>query len=190
MNSICQMLRRFFRKPNLRRLPGRFKVRDGAFSMALTYRMRGLFPGSVTRTHPQWIEPCKVDPSLLPVAPGMAVKINTAGDAVTPFVAGDTGVTQIYGVVVRVYPFQPTIVNPDGTTTTPVPICDVLRQGYIGMTCTGTAKKDGAVFIKLADGSAATATGTGITAALVTNARFNGPADAGGVAEVIISLDR
>jgi hypothetical protein len=188
MNSICLMLRRFFRKPNLRRLPGRFKVRDASIPMALTYRMRGLFPGSVTRTHPQWIEPCKVDPSLLPVAPGMAVKLNAAGDAVTPYVAGDTGVTQIYGVVCRVYPWQPTVLNVDGSATTAVPICDVLREGYIGMTCTGTAKKDGSVFIKLADGSAATATGSGITAALITNARFNGPADAGGVAEVVVSL--
>jgi hypothetical protein len=187
--AFCNLIRRLFaRTSHLRRLPGRFKVRDSSFPMALTYRMRGLFPGTVNRTHPCWIEPVKVDPSLAAVAPGMAVKINAAGDAITPYVAGDTGITSIYGVVVRAYPAQPTVVNADGTTTTPVPVADVLRSGYIGMTTTGTVKKNGAVFIKVADGTAASATGTGITAAAATNLQFNGPADSGGVAEVIVTI--
>ena len=187
MNSICQMLRKLFvKKPQLRRLPGRYRMRDASFPMAIIYRMRGIFPGSVTRTHPQWIEPCKVDPTGAAVAPGMAVKINATGDAVTPFLAADTP-TVIYGVVTRAYPWQPFVVNADGSQTTPVPVCDVLREGYIAVNTTGVPKKDANAYLNPTTGVFAAAAGTGISGP-ITNAHFNGPPDSAGVAELVVQL--
>lgn len=188
--NIFERVHYLLRKPKKLRYVGRMKVRDSSFPMAITYRMRGLFPGAVTRSHPQWIEPVKVDPASTALSPGQAVKINATGDAVTALVAGDSVATYIYGVVVRSYPTQPVVVNPDLTQTTATPVVDVMREGYVGVSVSGTPKKDGAAFAGLPAGTAqfAAATGTGFTTASMTNCRFNGPPDSAGVAELVISL--
>jgi hypothetical protein len=169
------------RKP-VRRIPGRFKVRDASFPMAITFRMGGLYPGMVTRTHPQWIEPNKADLTNGPLLAGQAVKLNTAKTAVIAFATGATD-TMIYGVVVRVYPFQQYVLNGDGTQVTPAPVVDVLREGYIGVKVTGAPNKGDPAYVNLTDASFAA---TGTTA--LTNAHFNGLPDAAGNAELVVTI--
>jgi len=183
----------FRRKPTLRRIPGRYKVRDASFPMALTFRMNGLFPGQVTRTHPQWIEPCLKHPAAAPILPGMAVVVVQADNSVIPvdgtFVAGP-----IHGVAVRSYPVQSTIINGDGSTVSSTPQVDILREGYIGVPCVGVPAKEGDVFIWIAADAAPhkqggfEAVASGANTVEVTNAKFNGPPDAQGNAEVVLTI--
>ena len=155
--------------------------------MAITYRMQGLFPGAVQRTHPCSVEPEKLDPSVLtPVIPGLAMKINATGDGVIPLGVADTTATSIYGVAVRPYPMQQLVMNPDGSAVAPPPVCDVLRWGYIGVKVTGTPVKGGPAYLTLATGVFATAAGGGVAGPFV-NAHFNGPPDVNGVAELIVT---
>jgi hypothetical protein len=158
-----------------------------AFPMAIKYRMGGLFPGAVTRTHPVSILPYKVDPTVPPGTAnvGDAVKLNAAGDAVMPVGAGDTAATSIFGVIVRAYPMQVSVVNADGSTVLTYPVVDVLREGYIGVKTTGAPVIGTPAYVVLADGTFAAAAAAGIAGPMV-NAHFNGPPDANGYAELFV----
>jgi hypothetical protein len=159
-----------------------------AFSMAIPYRMNGLFAGSVNRTHPCSVVPHKQDPTVVgPIAPGTAVKVNATGDGVIPIGAGDAALTNIFGIVVRAYPVQPGVWNTDGTISQPMRPVDVLRYGYIGVRTTGTPVIGGPAFVVLADGSFASATSGATTTGAAVNAHFNGPPDANGNAELVVT---
>jgi hypothetical protein len=182
MQTIREFLHRLFtKKPALRRIPGRFKVRDAAGSV-ITYRMNGLIPGGVTRTHPQWIVPYTFDNTNGPFVYGAPVKVNAAGNAVERYANGDAP-TSIFGVIVRPFPSQPFVVSADGTQTNPMPVVDVMRSGYIGVKVTGVGLIDGACGLSATDA-------TVFNAALATlnNCRLNGPSDAQGYAELLVSI--
>ena len=183
----------FPKHPTTRRIPGRYKVRDGAFANVITYRMGGLFPGSVTRTHPQWIEPCLIHPQATYPLPGNAVMLHQSDNSVLPvdgtFVAGP-----IYGVAVRAYPTQPMVMDATGNITTSSPEVDVMREGYIGVAVVGTPLKGGSAWIWVAATALPHVQGgfeaaaSGASTVQLTNCKFNGPADANGNAELIITI--
>jgi hypothetical protein len=184
MQTIRDFLNRVFdKKPIVRRLPGRWKVRDATSPMVLTFRMPGLQPGGVTRTHPQWIEPCKVAPGNL-LLPGQAVRVSDAGDSVQAFAAADSAATSIYGVVVRAYPTQPFVLNSDMSQIAAPPVVDILREGYIGVRCAGVPKKFGEAFVVGADGTFSAVSGIGP----LSNAQFNGTPDSNGLAELVVTI--
>lgn len=184
MQTIRDFLSRVFdKKPTLRRLPGRWKVRDATSPMVLTFRMPGLQPGGVTRTHPQWIEPCKIVPGQI-LLPGQAVRVSDAGDSVQAIAAADSALTAIYGVVVRAYPTQPFVLNSDMTQIAAPPVVDILREGYIGVRCAGVPKKLGAAYVVAADGTFSAVAGIGP----LQNAHFNGMPDSNGLAELVVTI--
>lgn len=178
---------------------GRAYVRDAA---AFPFRMGATVPGTVNRTHPFTIEGCLADAGTPPTAFGQPVVVDTGG-GVRPLVAGDSGLTAIYGITVRPYPFQQQATTNygstafgDGAPATDQAV-DVLRSGYITGRLGGTAvaAKGGAVFVWVAADSGAhkqgyfeaEATG-GSTIALDAKTTFNGPADANGFAEVAFNI--
>lgn len=154
------------------------------------YRMGAGFPGDVNRTHPASIEPVFNDGTLGVPYAGLAALINSAGTGIRAVATGDTGVTVLYGVTCRAYPFQqPT---PDATfgqqnvglESLPLGyVVDVLRLGYITVPIVGTATKNGAVFVWVGastgshvQGGFEAAAASPNTAA-ISNAFFNGPSD-------------
>lgn len=187
-----------------------FTMRGFTRDVALTYRMKAGFPGDVNRTHPACIT-SEAQSEATPVTLyGQAVLVDTVDpdQGVRPFGAGDTAVTKIWGVAVRVFPNSPggTVSAPGaaaslGSAAVPTTgILDVLRSGFamvkIPAAEAAVAKKGGAVFIRCAAAAAddpvagfkAQADG-GNTAALDTFIyTFNGSADADGNVEVCVNV--
>lgn len=171
----------------------RGKTRDVAYS----FRMGAGFPGDVNRAHPFSIEPAQLNAANPPTAYGLAVFANPSDNTVRGAAAGDTGATVIYGAAVRPYPTQQMSGGPNAsigaaTLNTAQPL-DVLRFGYMMVKCTnGTPRKGDPVYVWVAatsgndvQGSFRTSASSGNTAA-ITNAFFNGPADANGICEIEI----
>jgi hypothetical protein len=179
---------------------GRCYTRDN--SMAITFRMRAGFPGEVNRSHPASIEPCLVDAAAPPTAYGQAVLIDPTTQGVRPCVIGDVALTDVWGFTVRPYPFQQASATNYGATNfgDSVPpasgAIDVLKIGYIFTRLGGSAAalKGGAVFVWVAASAGAHVQGqveavasAGNTMALDPKRyQFNGPADAGGLVEIIV----
>lgn len=174
--------------------------------VAFQYRMGAGFPGDVNRTHPASILPCLVDASAPPTLFGQAVLVDPTTQGVRPVVTADgTGITDIFGVTVRPYPFQQQAATNYGAVgfgagTPPEPgAIDVLRAGYIMIQLNNYAAdpsvKAGAVFIWVAASSGqhvmggfeAEASG-GNTAALSPRYFFNSSPDANGITELGVSL--
>ena len=171
--------------------------------VAFTYRMGAGFAGDVNRTHPASIEPTLLNQTNPPTRYGDPVIVNTADGTVRRLIATDTAVTRIYGVLVRPFPTQQTTSSgnygaaPLGDAAPPTGVQvvqDTLRLGYILSKVVGTPTKDGAVFVWIAatsgnniQGGFQAAASGGNTVA-ITNARFNGPPDANGVTEVVVSM--
>lgn len=172
----------------------RAKVRDVAYA----YRMGAGFPGDVNRAHPFSIEPAKMSTTNPLTAYGHAVIVDPANNEVRRALSTDTGVTKLYGIAVRPFPTQQMTGGPDAalgaaSVNTGQPL-DVLRFGYIMAKVNGTPRKGDPAFLWVAassgndtQGSFRTTASAGNTAAL-TNVYFNGPADANGVAELIIVM--
>jgi hypothetical protein len=190
---------------------GRAKTRDVAF----TFRMNAGSPGEVNRSHPMSIEPALNEATgANPLTYfGQAALVDSTNNAVravnntSDSALGNTSAA-IYGVLVRPFPFQST-----GNTETygaegfgvggpPASAAvDVLKSGYIlvqvnkvGGSTAIAPKKGSAVYVRVANGGTgypvggfeSTADGTATNQFTVSNAVFNGPADANGVAEIII----
>jgi len=171
--------------------PVRAKTRDVAF----TFRMGAGFPGDVNRTQPFSVYAGVIDGTTAPRLYGDPVLVNTSANTIRGFVVGDTTTpTTIYGVAVRPYPVQQTSGGMSaalGAGTPPTSgVIDVLRQGNIMVKVNGTVTKNGAVYVWIAATSGSNIQGgfvsilTGGSSVLVSNARFTGPADANGVAEL------
>lgn len=194
MQTIREFISRLFdKKPTLRKIPGRFKVRDAVLGGgAITYRMGGFFPGAVTRTHPFSIEPCLKDPSAAPMPPGTGAVVKAGANTVVP-IDGTFAAGPLYGIVTRPYPTQAVVVNSDGTQVTSSPEVDLLRYGYIGVACNGTPTKDSPVYVWIAASAAPHVQGGfeaasgGASTVAVSNCKWNGPGDVNGFAELIIS---
>lgn len=173
-------------------------VRAKARDVAYTYRMGAGFPGDVNRAHPFSIEPTLLSTAVPVAAYGLGVVVDPANNRVRGVQPGDTGITRLYGVAVRPFPTQQTTggMNSalgDAPVNTTQPL-DVLRFGYFMARVNGTARKGDPAFLWCAasagsdvQGGFRTTASAGNTAAL-TNVFFNGPADASGVAELVIVM--
>lgn len=176
-------------------------ARARTLDIAYGYRMPAGFPGDVNRTHPFSVVPRAMTPTLASKVRlyGDPVLYDAATNSVRGFLAGDTAVTKIDGILVRPYPVQQTTggmsaaigaaVPPDGPA-----VIDVLREGFIMARCNNFATQQpalgGAVFVRVAatagvliqGGFSSVADGANTVA--ITNAKWVGPTDANGITEI------
>jgi hypothetical protein len=178
--------------------------------VAYTYRMPAGIPGEVTRfdTYGATISPEQVNASAAAAgaalnppswAYGALVIVDASG--ARPIVAGDTAYAPAYdfGFLVRPFPGGDRgVAFPSGTVgfgagTPPVSgVIDVLRRGYLSVKLGGAAAaaKGGAVYYYAASSTGLHVQGASMEAAAggnlvqVTNAFFQGPADANGNTEI------
>ena len=176
----------------------RAKTRDVAFQ----YRMGAGFPGDVNRTHPASILPGMMNSTNPVRLYGDPVLIDTSTNSYRGLLVGDTAVTKIDGVLVRPYPTQQqsggmsSAIGAATPPTTPVPV-DVLNEGFIIARCNNFATqqptKGGAVHVWIAASTGAHVQGgfesvaTGGSTIAITNAKWNGPADANGITEIQVA---
>ena len=185
-----------------RRNLGRHRTCDTSF----TYRMGAGFPGDVNRGHPASILPKIIDTSVGP-SPfyGQPCILVAATGGVRQFAAGDTALTDSFGVVARPYPIQQTSnsnfsgAQGYGAVAPPsLQPLDVVRAGYVMVQVPAgqTPQPGGTVYVWCAvsggghtqGGFEAAPTG-GSTATLATPKwQWNSPPDASGVAELSITL--
>jgi len=187
--------------PYVLRSVGRHRTNDTAF----TFRMGAGFAGDVNRGHPASIQPALISPVNPVILYGQAVIIDaTAGNnnGVRALQAGDTALTDIWGVAVRPYPIQQSTTSspygevPYGAIAAPTmqPL-DVLRGGYIMVPVVGQSVKGGAVYIWVAasggghvQGGFEIVASAGNTCSLSASGyQFNSPPDANGIAELILN---
>ena len=175
---------------------GRYKVRDEA----LLYRMRTGFAGSVTRQHPVGIEPTLQSTANPPQGFGLPVAMDRGSQGVRALTAGDT-TDVVYGITVRVYPYQQTTGGPLAALGSAVPLAgaiDVLKQGYILVHVNGLPLKGDPLYVWTAatqgahiqGGFEAVAT-AGSTIQVGSSARnfyFNGPPGADGLTEIAYNV--
>lgn len=96
---------RDFRHKNPGRLLGRFQTQDNT-STAISYVLPAGSAGTVTRLHPDSIWPCLIDGNSPPLYYGEGVVIDASTQGVRPLVAGDSAVTDVYGITVKPFPIQ------------------------------------------------------------------------------------
>lgn len=182
-----------------RRSYGRHRTCD----TAITFRMNAGVPGDINRGHPVSIQPCLIDPNAPPTLYGQPVLVDATTQGVRPLVAGDSAITDIWGITARPYPIQQATTSSSygavgyGNLAPPLlqPI-DVMRGGYMMVSVVGACLKGGSVFVWVAASSGqhiqggfeSGAGGGSNTAALSGKYAYNSPPDSTGVAEVIISF--
>ena len=174
------------------RFVGRSKTHDVSF----TYRMGAGFPGDVTRISAAKIEVVQQDAVPCDIYGQGLILDATSHKARPPYSEGNTAIA-CYGISVRPYPLTENTQSPSiGTATPPTTgLFDVLRSGYIlgKLGGAGASAKDGVARMWVAASSGSEVKGQWTSAALsastveFNNVRFNGPADANGVVELIIN---
>lgn len=162
--------------------------------VAYATRVPAGFPGSVSRSDSLTIQQEVIDAATPPTAYGKVIKL-VSGKA-QPVASGDAG-SVTYGWSVRPYPAQSSTNGLGGSAPPTSGIIDVLRRGFMTVTLTlGTAAKNGQVYVVTTAGgtvvvgdivTAASPAGGG-TAVAVTGSFFTGPADAGGVVEIMHNI--
>jgi hypothetical protein len=202
--NIDKMLRRVGILPARRRGVSVGDVRTcDAPTNIFQYRMNTGFAGDPTRTHPTSIFPQLIDPNAPPTyfGQGVIADISSTNGVRVPN-SGDSGLTLIWGITVRPFPFQQatTATNYGGNTfggEAPASsgAIDILRSGSIMVTLQGsTAAQMGAaakMCIVAGTGyvvggfSMDSVSGTFIT---LTDAYFNGPAGADGLVELVFNI--
>jgi hypothetical protein len=171
---------------------------------AFTFRAGAGFPGEVTRQENSIIEPVVLNASNPPLLYGVPMVIDsTGGNAgiVRPLVAGDSGLTAFYGILVRPFPtsqasvtnFGNTPLGGAGVPPTSGP-ASLLVSGYIAVqvpVAQTLAVKNGLVFIWVAATSGAHIQGgfetvsSGSTISIPASlCRYNGAQDANGIIEL------
>lgn len=188
-------------KPLLTWPRGRARTADVAFNLSMP---AGL-PGTVSRhTPPGTIEQCLMNVTTPILGFGFAVLPDLAiTNGVRQVAAGDSALTNIYGIAVNPFPTNMQSATNYGATgfgATPPPTnqpIDVLRSGYILVPIVGTPQKGGQVFVWVAasggghtqGGFEAAATG-GSTISIENDLRttFSGGVDASGVGEVCFNI--
>jgi hypothetical protein len=173
--------------------------RSTTHDAAIKYRMDAGYPGDINRTHPFSVLPAQADGTTPPRRYGDPIIFGT--NTIRGFVAGDTAVTKLRGVLVRPYPVSQTsggmsasfgAATPPGANS----VLDYIEDGFVMVKVdnigAGAPSKGSAVFVWCAasagndvQGGFRCAASAGNTAA-IANAEFNGPADANGVAEIRI----
>lgn len=88
------------------RFVGRARVTDAFDPMAFQFRMGAGFAGEVNRKHPFDIVAHLPDTTNPPTFYGQAVVIDSSSKKIRRVISSDTGLTNIYGVTVRPFPFQ------------------------------------------------------------------------------------
>jgi len=166
----------------------RAKTRDVAFP----YRMGAGFAGDINRTHPFDVVPGLMNATNPATRYGNALLVDGATSSYRTPLVGDVAVTTIHGILVRPYPTQQSSTSQAlGSGVPPTSgIIDVFKAGLIMVNVVGSPLLRGAAFVWAAasggghiqGGFEAAATG-GSTMA-ITNAYFNGPPDANGIAEL------
>lgn len=125
---------RDFKMKNAGRKLGSFRTQDNA-ATAITFQLPSGAPGTVTRLHPDSIWPSLIDGSAPPLYYGQGVVIDATTEGVRPLAAGDTGLTDVYGITVRPYPLQQTSGGMSASNNSATPpafgIIDVLTIGGI-----------------------------------------------------------
>ena len=170
------------------------KIRAMTMDVAYLYGVGSLLAGTVARAHPFEVEAGRINVALPPQSYGCAVLASGANNDLKGVTTTDTGVTRLYGVSVLPYPTSQVtggMGSGFGVATPPATgVMDVLRSGVIAVRVAGTVKKDDPAFVWVAASTGNHVQGTfensasaGNTAA-ITNARFAGPADANGIAEL------
>lgn len=165
------------------------------------FRMGAGFPGDVNRNHPASIEP-GVQDWVNPIrAYGDPAVIDPTNNSYRGFIAGDTARTTLEGVLVREFPVQQQSGGMSASIgAAPAPAgrspISVLNDGYIMVKCHNASvnppAKGGQVFVRIAATAGNLVQGgfhaadDGANAVEITNARWNSPADADGVAELLI----
>lgn len=173
-------------------------VRASTRDVAFSFRMGAGFPGDVARTHPFSVLPAQMDGTTPVRAYGHAVRFS-ATNTIQGFVAGDTALTKIKGVLVRPYPVSQTSGGMSATIGAATPpgansVVDYIEDGFVMVKidniAAGSPKKGDPVFVWCAasagndvQGGFRAAVSAGNTAA-IANAEFNGPPDAAGVCEL------
>lgn len=179
--------------------PPAFRARTCDVSFG--FRMGAGFPGDVNRMHPAAIVAGMINTSVqVPRAYGDAVLFDGATSSYRGLAAADGSVTPgpIAGFIVRPFPTQQTTggLNASiGAATPPTSgVADFITQGFVVVKLPAGAvvQKGGAVHIWAAATASTNIQGSPVAAAsstntyTATNARFHGPADANGYAEVEI----
>lgn len=172
---------------------------------AFTFRAGAGFPGEVTRQENSIIEPVVIDASAPPLLYGVPVVIDPTTQGIRPLVAGDSGLTAFYGILVRPFPTSQASTTNFGNTPlggAGVPPASgpasVLVSGYIAVQVPigqTLATKNGAVFVWVAATSGAhiqggfetVTSGSTITIPL-SLARYNGGQDANGIIELAFNV--
>ena len=172
----------------------RAQTRDAAF----TFRMGAGFAGDLNRTHPASVLPGLQDVTNPIRLYGDACLINPAANSYRAFLATDTAVVKLAGVLVRPYPTQQMsggMSSPLGAIAAPTSgVQDVLNEGFILVRCNNFATqqptKGGAVFIWIVASTGAHVQGgfesvaNGANTVAISNAIFNGPGDTNGICEL------
>jgi hypothetical protein len=166
--------------------------------VAFGFRMGAGFPGDVNRSGMFSVVPSLMDTTNGVRLYGDPVLINSAANSVRGFLAGDTAVTRIDGILVRPFPVQQStggMAASIGAATPPAgpAVVDVLRAGFGMVKCNNFAvnasQKGGAVYVWIAatsgnnvqGGFVAASSGSTIT---IANARWASPPDSTGIAEI------
>jgi hypothetical protein len=202
--NIARLLRGMMAKDRrMGKSVGRIYTRDMPISNVFTYRMGAGFVGDVNRTHPANIEQCLIDSVNPPTFFGQGIVADAAvPNGVRVPAAGDSGLTHLYGVTVRPFPFQQQTTSTAFAGTTfggeappATGIIDVIRHGYVMVTLQGAtaATKGGTVHMCIVAGtgyvvggfSMDTVSGTFVT--LDADTTFNGPADSNNIVELVVN---
>lgn len=178
---------------------GRMRTCDTSFQ----FRMGAGFAGDVNRGHPASIQPCLIDPTNPPTLSGQPVLVAAASQGVRVLGVADQAITDVWGVVVRDFPFQQaTTINSYGAVAYGVaapaaamPV-SILRGGYIFVAVVGSPIKGGPVYVWTAASAGAHVQGgfeavnpAGNGAALnPLKFAWNSPPDATGIAELAITF--
>lgn len=174
-------------------------TRARTHDVAFGFRMGAGFPGDVNRSGMFSVVPSLQDTTNPVRLYGDPVITNTSANSVRGFVAGDTALTRIDGLLVRPYPIQQQSGGMGASIGIAVPpvgpaVVDVLRAGF-GMTkCNNFAVtpslKGGAVYVWIAASSGNHVQGGfeaaagGASTITITNARWASPPDSSGIAEL------
>lgn len=159
-------------------------------SNAFLYRMPSGIPGNNSRPSASTIESHILGAAF--AAFGLFGKIDPSTGKFTTLASADT---DVYGLLVRSFPTQ-SAQNASGTSVPATTgIADVMRRGYMTVKCNaGTAKKAGAVYVRVASGTDLKPIG-GIEAAAdstntiqLKNAMFMHDADAQGNVEISYNI--
>lgn len=165
--------------------------------IAIGYRMGAGYPGDVNRMHPGGIVPRLMDAANPIRLYGDPCTLGAA-NSVRGFLAGDTALTRIRGVLVRPGIAQPTtggLTQTLGAGTPPqsaTPV-DIIEDGYVMVKCNnvgaGAPTLGGAVYVWVAASAGQDVQGgfraaANASAILIGNAEWASPPDSGGVAEL------